>query len=55
MEKDHNPIKDKSTILKDWIKSCIFNYIDDEIIDIKEDIKFNLKINKIMDIKTIKN
>ena len=36
MEEDHGPIKDKSAIPKDWIKSYIFNYIDDEIIAIKE-------------------
>ena len=34
--KNKGPIKDKSTIPKDWVKSYIFNYIDDEIIAIKE-------------------
>ncbi len=28
MGKDHKPIKDRSTIPKDWIKSYIFKYID---------------------------
>ncbi len=41
MEEDGKPIKDKSAIPKDWIKSYLFNYIDNEIIDIK-----NLRRNK---------
>ena len=36
MNENKGPIKDKSTIPKDWIKRYIFNYIDDEIIAIKE-------------------
>ncbi len=28
MEEDYGPIKDKSTIPKDWIKSYIFNHVD---------------------------
>ncbi len=36
MNENKGPIKDKSTIPKDWIKSYIFNYIDNEIIHMKE-------------------
>ena len=36
MEEDGKPIQDKSAIPKDWIKSYIFNYIDYEIIAIKD-------------------
>ena len=38
MEEDYGPIKDKSTIPKDWIKSYIyiFNYVDNEIMYMKE-------------------
>ncbi len=35
MNENKGPIKDKSTIPKDWIKNYIFNYIDDKIIAIK--------------------
>ncbi len=38
MEKEHEPIKDKSTIPKDWIKQYIFQYFHDEIIEIRDDI-----------------
>ena len=36
MDEDHGPIKDKSAIPKDWIKSYIFNYVDNEFMYIKE-------------------
>ena len=36
MEEDYGPIKDKSTIPKDWIKSYIFHYVDNEIMYMKE-------------------
>ena len=40
MEEDHGPIKDKSAIPKDWIKSYMFksymfNYVDNEFMYIK--------------------
>jgi hypothetical protein len=41
MNENKGPIKDKSSIPKDWIKSYILNYADDEIIGIKEDAKNN--------------
>ena len=53
MEEDHGPIKDKSTIPKDWIKQYIFNYIHDEIIEITDDINFNARRNRILNTKTI--
>ncbi len=37
MEEDHGPIKDKSTIPKNWIKQYIFQYIHDEIIEVRDD------------------
>ena len=36
MNENKKLIKDKSTIPKDWIKSYIFNYVDNEIIYMKE-------------------
>jgi hypothetical protein len=36
MNENKGPIKDKSTIPKDWIKIYIFNYIDNEIMYMKE-------------------
>ena len=36
MNESKNPIKDKSTIPKDWIKSNVFNYVDNEFMYMKK-------------------
>ncbi len=36
MNENKKPIKDESTIPKDWIKSYILNYVDNEIMYMKE-------------------
>ncbi len=35
MNENKGPIKDKSTIRKDWIKIYMFNYVDNEIMFMK--------------------
>ncbi len=35
MNENKKPIKDKSIIPKDWIKSYMFNYVDNEFMYIK--------------------
>ena len=51
MAEDYGPIQDKSTKPKVWIKNYIFNYISDEIKEIRDDRNFKALRHRVLNTK----